>query len=269
VNGPNDQLGRSKTRREFIEDVHIELSQHLSVRPDNEPRTQHSKYIYNPLPAQRDIQKILSIVDYPRLNRVTDLEAPKSQDHPHYGGLGALGDFDNALVLFSYERQCLSDPQNCSYYLECLEGIATGRNSADLQEEVAKAMSLGLHTRKQIEEAYSFLNIDPSKNIPDEYVIGIYENRIESSPLQADEARQCLLIIGEARQSSKIQAKANNREMDLDQALEFLGVDINTDSDSIEAAAVALVSIFVQCFVKHMIPTLVTPKNRADDKLVL
>lgn len=238
---PPGELLEPKTRREFIEDVHVELSQYIASRPENEPRTTHANYIYNPLSALRDIQMILGIVDYSRLNRVIDLEAPRAQEHPHYGGLGAVGDFDNRLIIFSYERQCHSDPGNCAYYLECLEGIAKGRDSADLQEEVAKAMSLGMHTRKQIEDAYLFLNIDPSKNYPDEYVIGCYENRIESAPRQADEARQCLQIIGEARESRWILSKANEREMDLDHALEFLGVDINTDSDSIEAAAVALV----------------------------
>jgi ubiquitin carboxyl-terminal hydrolase 25/28 len=46
-----------------------------------------------------------------------------------YASLGALGDFSDRLVAFSYERQAACDPVEGPYYFDCLQELATGRGS--------------------------------------------------------------------------------------------------------------------------------------------
>jgi ubiquitin carboxyl-terminal hydrolase 25/28 len=163
-------------------------------------------------------------------------------EHPHYAGLGAVNDFADDLIAFAYDRQRDCDPQNSPYYLECLQGIATGRKSADLQEKSVLSISMGEHTLTEIDNAYKFFAIDPDINHGDDYIIGLYRSRIESAPRQKEEARECLLTIGQARQSSQIQAVANDKEMSFEEALEYLNVLQDTPSDSIEAVAITMVS---------------------------
>jgi hypothetical protein len=49
-------------------------------------------------------------------------------------------------------------------------------------------------------------------------------------------------VIAKHRSSQKIQAVVNDKTMDYNEALEFLGVTEDTASDSIEAVAIARVS---------------------------
>jgi ubiquitin carboxyl-terminal hydrolase 25/28 len=46
-----------------------------------------------------------------------------------YASLGALGDFSDRLIAFSYERQAVCDPVEGPYYFDCLQELATGRGS--------------------------------------------------------------------------------------------------------------------------------------------
>jgi ubiquitin carboxyl-terminal hydrolase 25/28 len=103
---------------------------------------------------------------------------------------------------------------------------------------------MGEHTLSEIEDAYKFLTVDPNTDFGDEHIIGLYRSRIDAAPRQKEEARQCLLIIGQARQSEMILAVANDKAMSVDEALEYLSVTHDTPSDSIEAAAVVLVSLW-------------------------
>jgi len=200
-----------------------------------------SRYAYNPLPAKNDIYSTLGCLDYAKDSRANiDLEE-QVHEHPHYAGLGAVNDFSDALIAFAYERQRNSDPGNSPYYLECLQGIASGRNSADLQEKSVIAISMGEHTLKDIENAYKFFAISSDTAGGDDHIIGLYESRIEAAPLYKEDARQCLLIIGQARQSEKIQAIANDRAMSFEEALDYLNISQDTPNDSIEAVAVIMV----------------------------
>jgi ubiquitin carboxyl-terminal hydrolase 25/28 len=107
---------------------------------------------------------------------------------------------------------------------------------------------MGEHGLKEIEAAYKFLTLDPETKEGDDHIIGVYKSRIDAAPRQKDEARQCLLMIGNARNSAKIIAIANNRTMSCEEALEFLNVTADTASDSIWAAAIALVRSYFFCF---------------------
>jgi ubiquitin carboxyl-terminal hydrolase 25/28 len=108
--------------------------------------------------------------------------------------------------------------------------------------KVAMAASEGEVGLQEIEKAYKYLALDPDTREGDDYIIGVFNSRIEAAPLQKDEARDCLRVIAKARASAKIEAVANDRAMTFEEALSFLNVTEDTHSDSIEAAAVAMVS---------------------------
>ena len=191
------------------------------------------------VPALKDIERSLGCFDYPRRDRATvDLT---SEEHPYYASLGAVESFTDSLLIWAYDRQCECDPENRPYYLDCLTDLAKGRQSSDLETKVVIATSAGQHGLKEIEEAFNFFSLDPATTEGDDHIIGVYYSRIESAPRQKDEARQCLKVIASARNSEKVKAVANDQTMSLPEALEFLSISQDTPSDSIEAAAIALV----------------------------
>lgn len=194
--------------------------------------------VHRPLPALKDIERSLGCFDYPKVSRTVDLS---KEEHPYYASLGSVDQFTDELLSWAYDRQCACDPENRPYYLDCLADIAKGRQSSDLQTKVVMATSSGQLGLKEIEEAYRFFALNPATIEGDDHIIGHYTARIEAAPRQKDEARQCLRVIANARQSEKIRTVANDQTMSLEEALEFLNVTEDTPSDSIEAAAVVLV----------------------------
>ena len=239
---PNEDTFAVRSKRQFIEDVICELSERITEGQPMEVAHLPARYVYNPLPATNDIYNTLGCLGYIKGSR-TFINLEEEHEHPHYAGLGAVKDFSDALIAFAYERQRNSDPQNSPYYLECLQGIAQGRESVDLQEKSVMAISMGEHTLKDIENAYKFFTISSDTAGGDDHIIGLYKSRIEVAPRQKEEARQCLLIIGQARQSEKIQAIANDRAMSYEEALDYLNVPQDTPADSIEAVAITMVSL--------------------------
>jgi ubiquitin carboxyl-terminal hydrolase 25/28 len=226
--------------REFINDVMIELDVLISNRPPEEQWTSKVSVLHVPVPALKDIERSLGYHDYPKRSRTVDLS---KQEHPHYASLGVVDDFTDNFLLWAYERQCECDSSNRPYYLDCLRDIAHGRKSSELEMKVAMAASEGEVGLQEVEEAFRFFALDPDTREGDEYIIGVYNSRIESAPRQKDDARKCLRVIAKARNSQKIEAVANDRAMSFEEALAFLNVTEDTQSDSIEAAAVAMVII--------------------------
>jgi ubiquitin carboxyl-terminal hydrolase 25/28 len=225
--------------RHFIDDVIFEIDVILEELSTADQRNQ-TRIIHAPVPALRDIERSLGYFDYPTRSRTVDL----SQDeHPYYASLGAVDQFTDELLSWAYDRQCECDPTNRPYYLDCLADLAKGRNSSDLETKVVMATSAGQHGLKEIEDAFKFFALDPATQEGDDHIIGVYSARIDSAPRQKDEARRCLKVIASARDSEKIKAVANDQTMSLEEALEFLNVPEDTPSDSIEAAAVAMVSL--------------------------
>lgn len=238
---PNSR-GWPKSQEDFLLDVGVEL-RHRWTEIQSILSNQ-AQVTWVPLPALNDLYKVLGCMDYAREKRPIDIdEAP----HPHYLGLGAAGDFSDSLLLFAFERQRECDPQNKPYYLECLWGISKGRQSADLDEEYVKAISMGEHRLSEIEDAYRFLDIPLDTKDGEDWIIGMYHSRVDAAPRQKDEARQCLLVIGQARNSEKIQAVANDRAMTYIEALEFLNLQVDTPSDFVEAVATSMVSFISRC----------------------
>jgi ubiquitin carboxyl-terminal hydrolase 25 len=239
---PSDDDFAVRSKRQFIEDVVCELSERISEGTPQEVAHLPARYVYNPLPAANDVYNTLGCQGYLKGSRtVINLDEQESE-HPHYAALGAVNDFPDELIAFAYERQRHCDPQNSPYYLECLKGIGEGRGSMDLQEKSVLAISMGEHTLKDIEDAYKYFAVKPDTQGGDDHIIGLYKSRIEAAPLQKEEARQSLLIIGEARQSEAIIAVANNKAMSFEEALDYLNVTADTPPDSIEAVAITMVS---------------------------
>lgn len=93
-------------------------------------------------------------------------------------------------------------------------------------------------TLTDIDGAYKFFALNPDVDHGDGHIIGVFKSYVEASPVQKEEAKRALAVIGHARESSKIKEIANDKTMTVDEALEFLGVTADTPSDSISAAAV-------------------------------
>ena len=226
------------TNRNFINDAMIELDTIIAeLSTPNQ-----SNVLHVPVPALKDIERSLGCFDYPKRSRTVDLS---TEEHPHYASLGAVDQFTDDILSWAYDRQCECDPANKPYYLDCLADIAKGRQSSDLETKVVMATSAGEYGLNEIEAAFKFFALDPATAEADEYIIGVYTARIDSAPRQKDEARQCLRVIANARQSAKIEAVANDQTMSLPEALELLHVTEDTPSDSIQAAAVVMVSLLM------------------------
>ncbi len=214
----------------------------IRARPQEEQRTSRLGVTNNPLVALKDIERSLGYFDYPKRSRTINVDAI---EHPYYASLGAVEDFTDELLGWAYDRQRECDPENKPYYLDCLEDLAKGRGSPELQMRVVMATSGGELGLQQIRDAYKFFSLYPNTKEGDEHIMGLYKSRIESAPRQKEEAKKCLLVIAKHRNSTEIETLANDTTMTLDEALEFLNVTSETASDSIEASAVAIVSSFV------------------------
>ena len=122
-------------------------------------------------------------------------------------------DFHDDLICFTYERQIACDAENSPYYLECLQGIADGRRSEDLQTKVAIEASSGKFSIPDLREAYQSFGLDMwSSFYDDDTVIGSFQSRIADAPRQEPDLRRALYMIGEHRKSARIQHVASNGE---------------------------------------------------------
>ena len=129
----------------------------------------------------------------------------------YYAGLGSVMNFHDELLVFAYERQTICDSQNSPYYLECLQGIATGRNSEDLQTKSAIEVSSGKVSMQDIRKAYQAFDLEFESQIHDEdTIIGMFQSRIADSPKQEPGLRHDLSIIGEHRNSARIKQFASD-----------------------------------------------------------
>lgn len=130
-----------------------------------------------------------------------------------YAGLGALLDFHDELIIYSYKRQIDVDVHATPYYLECLQGLGEGRKSEALQTHVAIEASNEKISFKDIRGAYQDLGLTHLANHLDEdTIIGTFQARVSSSPKQEAELRRALKIVGQHRWSNKIQLVAANGE---------------------------------------------------------
>ncbi|CZS95108.1 related to UBP2 Ubiquitin-specific proteinase [Rhynchosporium agropyri] len=222
----------------YINDVIFEIDvlyQNLPQTEQNHPGFE--KVYIRPVPALKDIERSLGCFDYPMISRTIDID---SQEHPYYKSLGAVETFTDDYLSWAYDRQCSSDPANKPYYFDCLEDLANGRKSSDLQMKVTIAVSLGEYGLKQLEDSFKFFGLDADTKEGDDHIMGLFKSRVASAPRQKEEAKACLMIIAKHRSSEAIEALAKDDTMSFEEALEFLNVASNTASDSVEAAAIAM-----------------------------
>ena len=107
-------------------------------------------------------------------------------------------------INFAYDRQVAVDPANTAYYLECLQGLAEGRNSDELATKAAVEASKGTISTSDIRKAYKYLGLDGSY-LDDDTIIGVFRSRLsDAPPYQEDEYREALRTIGSYRSSDKI-----------------------------------------------------------------
>ncbi|KAF2007941.1 cysteine proteinase [Amniculicola lignicola CBS 123094] len=219
----------SDTTRTVIEDARYELNSLIMKFPESE-RTNVRHVMFQPQPSINDIQRALGCLDYGKrpMTRAESRADNRDEDHPYYAGLGAVGDFNDALLLFAFARQSAVDTRNSTYYFECLQGIAIGRKSPVLEEQVMVMASQGFTNRKEVEDAYRYLGLDPSHKaaLTDDIIISQFRARLGSiSPAVVDETRSMLRIIGNARGSNDIIQEASNAIESYKQALNWLELE--------------------------------------------
>ena len=153
----------------------------------------------------------------------------------YYAGLGAIENFHDDLIKFAYQRQVLIDNDNTPYYLECLQGIAAGRNSEELATQVAIEASDEKLSYRDIRAAYKELGLDAQAQLEDDIILGTFRSRIADAPKQEAEMRRALKVIGQDRGSQAIQSVASQTVTNYEQALAFLGADKSTSDDFISS----------------------------------
>lgn len=129
------------------------------------------------------------------------------------------------------------DIDNRAYYFECLQDLATGRQSETLQMQVALLASQGFISKRDVERAYQYFGIDPSHAsvISDEHITGSFKSRLSDiSPLQAEEARKQLRVLGDIRNSDRIRAEAAGSIETYEQAMAWFELDHGTADDFVQ-----------------------------------
>ncbi|KAF2198172.1 cysteine proteinase [Delitschia confertaspora ATCC 74209] len=224
-------------KRTVLEDVRYELAALILNLPAAERGTPNNDYPGEQKSSLADIQRAFGCLNYARkpLDH-SESSTPREEDHPYYAGLGAVGDLSDALILFAYNRQTDVDSVNNTYYFECLQAIAIGRNSNMLGEKVQILASQGQVNRRDVCKAYKYFGIQPehSPHLTDDIIIGQFRSRLSdiSSALQ-EETRNMLRIIGSSRQSERILHEASNAIETYSQALSWLDVEETTLDDFI------------------------------------
>ena len=118
-------------------------------------------------------------------------------------------EFHDELIIFAYERQTEVDPQNTAYYLECLQGIARGRNSEDLDTKTIMEQTSDKVSKSDIRNAYKELGL-PRDGVDEDTILGTFQARLADAPKhQEEDLRRALNIIGADRVSGRIQEAAS------------------------------------------------------------
>jgi ubiquitin carboxyl-terminal hydrolase 25/28 len=222
----------------IIEDVRYELNSIILSFPEQERLgTRHVPL--KPPSARTLMGKILGCDEYPQAKgRVQTRNTNHEEDHPYYAGLGAVGDFADELLLFSFQRQAAVDEPNAPYYFECLQDLALGRNSEGLQSQVGMLASQGYFKRSEVALAYRYFDMDPAHEsfLNDDHIIGVFKSRLgDISPAAAEEARRQLRIIGHTRNSDNIMAAASDTLETYEQALSWLDMEHSHADDFVTA----------------------------------
>ena len=215
----------------LLDDLQKEVNVLMSKRPDDERRS--AKFNFLPDLASNELRRALGCSEYKQSPnaRTVDLTV---DEHPCYAGLGSSADFHDDLIHFAYERQIAADSFNTPYYLECLQTIAEGRTSDDLSMKAVIEASKGRISLRDVRVAYQHLGYNMhSTGLADDTIIGGFQARLTDSPKQEAELRRDLKIIGQHRQSQKIENVASQAVNSYEQALSFLDAADETSDEFI------------------------------------
>ncbi|KAL2186205.1 cysteine proteinase [Thermothelomyces heterothallicus CBS 203.75] len=231
--------------RAFYEDVRSEVQ---SVFAGKTP-AQGEPTVMPVSPAPRDeLEKVLGCDKSRRC--FSTLPVIESEAR-HFATLGAPVDADDALLKFAYSRQAELDPENTSTYLEAL-GTLAGRRSEELQMFVFTHQELLARQQKEaaaggpnaspVEKAYAHFGL--TKSCPEDpaFFIGVYRTYRDQSPAQKSDHRLALLQIANDRQSDEIRNEVFGKQMDLQEACQFLRVEPGWPMDSIAVMAQSISS---------------------------
>lgn len=191
-----------------------------------------------------------------------------SDSSSYYAGLGALHDFSDPLLLYSFDRQVVCDPQNSPYYFECIQDIARGRKSEFLETRVMTLASEGHISRKDVDEAYTYFGIDPRHGplLNDGHIIGLFQSRLpDIGRTQEGEMRQMLRTLGQVRNSYALDQAASECQCHLERLVihsrtnEFLAIETYTqalawlgvDDTMADEYMVPLLSLKVRILLEH------------------
>ncbi|KAF2155379.1 cysteine proteinase [Myriangium duriaei CBS 260.36] len=184
--------------------------------------------------AKLEVERIVSAHSYAKVTQTRREESGGAQDHPFYASLGAMRDFSDDNIVFSYERQTACSPQNGPYYFDCLQDLANGRQSESLIMKASILESEGIIGQKSIDEAYRYLGFAPSVAVTDEIIIDRYRSRMQDTGPSAQPALRAMLkSLASARQSRALLDAASDTIDTYDQALSWLGAVSDYPDESI------------------------------------
>ncbi|KAF2717641.1 cysteine proteinase [Polychaeton citri CBS 116435] len=169
------------------------------------------------------------------IDRVLGTQGCKYQHtQPCFAGLGALSDFNDALVEFAYDRQFAVDPTSQPLWLSHLQQIASDRQSDSLQIKVATLASMGYVSRKDLDDAYREIGVSAYDS--DERILNLFQAVLPDSSLERQNTlRSMLSKIGTFRDSQALKNAATQTLETYEEALQWLGqgADKNTSDDFI------------------------------------
>lgn len=211
---PTDPAG-PYGQRLLLEDAREELIARLRQYPDHERQAlrniSQADWAINSDPAP--LNHLLGYDTYDSISSLRRTGRRSDEEEKAVEALGCLSDFGDRLLIWAFNLQVINDPLHRTFYWDSLLVLQQFRESDDLDLEVANLASQGYHGSRDIENAYRYLALDPSRasSIGDDEILGNFESRLTdtSAGLEA-ELRQQLRILGEARGSYKLKDAASN-----------------------------------------------------------
>lgn len=104
-----------------------------------------------------------------------------------YHSLGALPDYADPLIAFTYDRQCFVDPAKTPRYLQNLKDIAAARHSELLEIKAVTLESQGHFPQQAMDAAYAHFGLSSLDDLDgtDDIILKQYYETIERG--QAEE----------------------------------------------------------------------------------
>lgn len=197
--GPNPVKGQAD--RVLLEDVLEEL--YATIRNYSD-EGKHMIRLQLPLPEPFEV-KLRMVLGAEKYDKA--VFRPQNFDLIHdklYAGLGAVGDFSADLLMWAFHRQVGLQPEQSSYFYDCLTGIAETRLSKDLNAEVSMLALQGFVSRAELVEAFRYLEFKPDDIAlaSDGEILGRFEARLQSKRRSPEtQLWEKLHIIGRTRGS--------------------------------------------------------------------